>query len=330
MPAYGLGPQTTPQLVQDVLVQHAAPSRTVRYLSNTWIRKRKIEAMKVDKETNPGALPNFLVEVSLTSARGTADSPSSSSNTTMRQIKECNKERFVPTPSQRHQEKMHVGVLVAPSSASSQGSGVDKSLRWKNPVATPLKPGSAQQIWHRLSKEVETTHRKDERTHNSPIFGASTRTKEIQPSENPGAGDIGRYRQDFVYLNWTDSCKERVGTIGARLILTANRKSLTQMGKKRDAELNPGWPSPEWNEVLLRLSIFQNDMHMPMWLNPSTRYLVLGVVTYSSKGIAGYSSARHVIGRGELEATIPGEQSPQLRGGRAGRGKKPKSSVNGT
>ncbi|KAJ7473051.1 hypothetical protein B0H11DRAFT_1908479 [Mycena galericulata] len=33
---------------------------------------------------------------------------------------------------------------VAPSSASSQGSWVDRSPRWENPVAAPLKPGSDQ------------------------------------------------------------------------------------------------------------------------------------------------------------------------------------------
>ncbi|KAJ7477863.1 hypothetical protein B0H11DRAFT_2194451 [Mycena galericulata] len=35
-------------------------------------------------------------------------------------------------------------VWVAPSSASSQGSWIDRSPRWENPVAAPLKPGSAR------------------------------------------------------------------------------------------------------------------------------------------------------------------------------------------
>ncbi|KAJ7456361.1 hypothetical protein B0H11DRAFT_2321651 [Mycena galericulata] len=35
-------------------------------------------------------------------------------------------------------------VRVAPGSADSQGSWVDRSPRWENPVAAPLKPGSSQ------------------------------------------------------------------------------------------------------------------------------------------------------------------------------------------
>ncbi|KAJ7488791.1 hypothetical protein B0H11DRAFT_2191901 [Mycena galericulata] len=65
----------------------------------------------------------------------------------------------------RHQSRWWVksrkktDVWVAPSSASSQGSWVDRSPRWENPVAAPPKPDTS--VLALINKEVETTHRKE-------------------------------------------------------------------------------------------------------------------------------------------------------------------------